>query len=84
MKKILILTALVLTSCNTNQKKQNNDLPGRLGNKDLTINEDKRINQNLLQAMIKAGLDGIPPTPTVNYKSTRQFLKNMRYFQSMT
>ena len=76
MKKILILTALVLTSCNTNQKKQNNDLPGRLGNKDLTINEDKRINQNLLQAMIKAGLDGIPPTPTVNYKSTRQEIQD--------
>ena len=76
MKKILILTVLILTSCNINKKKQNNDLPGRLGNKDLTINEDKRINQNLLQAMIKAGLDGIPPTPTVDYKSTRQEIQD--------
>ena len=64
------------SNCNINKKKQNNDLPGRLGNKDLTINEDKRINQNLLQAMIKAGLDGIPPTPTVYYKSTRQEIQD--------
>ena len=35
-------------------------LPGRLGNKDLTINEDKRINKDLLKAMIKVGLDGVP------------------------
>lgn len=28
------------------------DLPGRLGNMDLTINEDKRINKDLLKAMI--------------------------------
>ena len=72
MKKILILAALILAYCNTDQKKQNKDLPGRLGNKDLTVNEDKRINKNLLKAMIKAGLDGVPPSPTVNYISTRQ------------
>ena len=54
MKKILILAALILAYCNTDQKKQNKDLPGRLGNKDLTVNEDKRINKNLLKAMIKA------------------------------
>ena len=28
----------------SNQKKQSEELPGRLGNKDLTVNEDKRIN----------------------------------------
>ena len=38
---------------------KNEELPGRLGNKDLTINEDKRINQNLLQAMKEFGLDGV-------------------------
>ena len=76
MKKILILAALILAYCNTDQKKQNKDLPGRLGNKDLTINEDKRINKNLLKAMIKAGLDGVPPSPTVNYISTRQEIQD--------
>lgn len=76
MKKILILAALILAYCNTDQKKQNKDLPGRLGNKDLTVNEDKRINKNLLKAMIKAGLDGIPPSPTVNYISTRQEIQD--------
>ena len=76
MKKILILAALILAYCNTDQKKQNKDLPGRLGNKDLTVNEDKRINKNLLKAMIKAGLDGVPPSPTVNYISTRQEIQD--------
>ena len=76
MKKILILAALLLAYCNTDQKKQNKDLPGRLGNKDLTVNEDKRINKNLLKAMIKAGLDGVPPSPTVNYISTRREIQD--------
>ena len=52
------------------------DLPGRLGNKDLTINEDKRINKNLLKAMIKVGLDGVPPSPSINYLSTRQEIQD--------
>ena len=47
-EKILILAALILAYCNTDQKKQNKDLPGRLGNKDLTVNEDKKNNKNLL------------------------------------
>ena len=76
MKKIILIIALSVISCNSNQKKIGEELPGRLGNKDLTINEDKRINQNLLKAMIKAGLDGVPPTPIVNYKSTRREIQN--------
>ena len=73
MKKIIFLIkALILISCNTNQKKQNEELPGRLGNKDLTINEDKRINQNLLQAMKEFGLDGVAPAPPVTYQSTQE------------
>lgn len=70
MKKIILLVALVAISCNTNQKKQKDELPGRLGNKDLTVNNDKRINQDLLKAMISVGLDGVPPAPTVTYDST--------------
>ncbi len=72
MKKIILIIALTVLSCNSNKKKQNEELPGRLGNKDLTVNEDKRINQNLLQAMIKIGLDGVPPAPTVNYESSSE------------
>ena len=70
MKKIILLTALIAFSCNTNQKKKSDEMPGRLGNKDLTVNEDERINQDLLQAMVNIGLDGIPPAPTVTYEST--------------
>ena len=72
MKKIILILALTVISCNSNKKKQSEELPGRLGNKDLTVNEDKRINQNLLQAMIKIGLDGVPPAPTVNYESSSE------------
>ena len=72
MKKIILIIALTVLSCNSNKKKQSEELPGRLGNKDLTVNEDKRINQNLLQAMIKIGLDGVPPAPTVNYESSSE------------
>ena len=72
MIRILLIVALTILSCNSNQKKQSEELPGRLGNKDLTINEDKRINQNLLRAMKKFGLDGVAPPPTVTYQSTHQ------------
>tara|TARA_S200000501_G_C20862584_1_gene760553 strand:- start:1948 stop:3018 length:1071 start_codon:yes stop_codon:yes gene_type:complete len=56
-------------------KKQSEELPGRLGNKDLTVNDDKRINQNLLHAMKKIGLDGVPPDPTVTYDSTSEAIQ---------
>ena len=61
MKKLLLFTIITFISCNTALKKQNEDLPGRLGDKDLTVNDDKRINQKLLQAMVNIGLDGAPP-----------------------
>ena len=48
-----LLRSSIFISCDLNQKKQNQELPGRLGNKDLTINDDKRIDQNLLKAMIR-------------------------------
>ena len=72
MKKILLLAALITISCNTTQKKQNEELPGRLGNNDLTVNDDKRINQNLLKAMIRNGLDGAAPAPPINISSTEK------------
>ncbi len=72
MIRILLIVALTILSCNSNQKKESEELPGRIGNKDLTINEDKRINQNLLRAMKKFGLDGVAPPPTVTYQSTQQ------------
>ena len=50
----------------------NKQLPGRLGDKNLTVNNDKRINQKLLQAMINIELDGAPPAPPVNYNSSRE------------
>lgn len=72
MKKTILLIALIAISCNTTPKKQNEELPGRLGDKNLTVNDDKRINQNLLQAMINIGLDGVAPAPPVTYDSSRE------------
>ena len=72
MNKVLLLLTLAFISCTTNPKKQNEELPGRLGNKDLSVNDDKRINQKLLQAMINIGLDGVPPAPPVTYNSGRE------------
>ncbi len=70
------MIALTILSCNSNQKKQSEELPGRLGNKDLTINEDKRINQNLLRAMKKFGLDGVAPAPLVTYQSPQKEIQD--------
>lgn len=72
MKKTILLLALIAISCNTTPKKQNEELPGRLGDKNLTVNNDKRINQDLLKAMISVGLDRVPPAPTVTYDSTSE------------
>ena len=68
MKKLLVFTIITLISCNTTSKK----LPGRLGDKNLTVNDDKRINQKLLQAMINIGLDGVPPAPPVTFNSSKE------------
>mgnify|MGYP001495245666 FL=1 len=76
MIRILLIVALTILSCNSNQKKQSEELPGRLGNKDLTINEDKRINQNLLRAMKKFGLDGVAPAPLVTYQSPQKEIQD--------
>ena len=72
MNKLLLIVTLAFISCNTSPKKQKEELPGRLGDKDLTINDDKRINQKLLQAMINIGLDGVPAAPPVTYNSSRE------------
>lgn len=71
MKKLIFLTATFLISCNTTVKNENKELPGRIGNKELTVNEDKRINPELLQAMINLGLDGVPPPPPVTFESSQ-------------
>lgn len=71
MKKLIFLTAIFLISCNTTVKNENKELPGRIGNKELTVNEDKRINPELLQAMINLGLDGVPPPPPVTFESSQ-------------
>ena len=76
-----LLISSILTSCDLNQKKQNQELPGRLGNKDLTINDDKRIDQNLLKAMIKIGLDGIGPAPDV--KVSDSYETKLNYLNSL-
>ena len=65
-----LLLSSILISCDLNQKKQKQELPGRLGNEDLTINDDKRIDQNLLKAMIGIGLDGVQPAPPMFLNST--------------
>ena len=76
-----LLLSSILISCDLNQKKQNQELPGRLGNKDLTINDDKRIDQNLLKAMIKIGLDGIGPAPDV--KVSDSYETKLNYLNSL-
>jgi len=71
-----LLLSLILMSCDSNQKKQQKELPGRLGNKDLTINDDKRLNQNLLKAMIRIGLDGEGPAPNVEISDSYEVKLN--------
>jgi acetyl esterase/lipase len=72
MKKLILLLSLTIISCTLNQKKKNEELPGRLGDKNLTVNDDERINQSLLQAMIKIGLDGVPPAPTLSHNAEKK------------
>ena len=72
MKKLILLLSLTITSCTLNQKKKNEELPGRLGDKNLTVNDDERINQSLLQAMIKIGLDGVPPAPALSHNAEKK------------
>ena len=75
-----LLLSSIFISCDLNQKKQNQELPGRLGNKDLTINDDKRIDQNLLKAMIRIGLDGVQPAPDV--KVSDSYETKLNYVRS--
>lgn len=66
MKKIsLLLTLLILFSCQNNENKSLDNLPGRLGNPEMTLKEDPRVIPQVAKALATFGMDGFAPNPVL-------------------
>ncbi len=66
MKKIsLLLTLLILFSCQNNENKSADNLPGRLGNPEMTLKEDPRVIPQVAKALATFGMDGFAPNPVL-------------------
>ena len=72
MKKLfyLLLVVVVFISCEPQQNKNQEKLPGRLGNENLALKNDKRLNPQLLSGLSEFGLDSIAPPPPVSVSSS--------------
>ena len=51
MKKLFYLVIIFFISCGPQQTKNQENLPGRLGNENLALKNDKRLNPQLLSAL---------------------------------
>ena len=65
MKKILAICTLLILSCNV-EKNKNSNLPGRLGNVELQLKDDPRVDLRIIEAMKPYGLHVNAPMPPVS------------------
>ena len=72
MKKLFYLVIVFFISCGPQQTKNQEKLPGRLGNENLALKNDKRLNPQLLSALSEVGLDSIAPPPPVSVLSSEE------------
>ena len=68
MKKIILLFVVFVLSCKS-EIKNNTNLPGRLGDKDLELKDDPRVDPRITNALKQFELDGYAPGPPVGINS---------------
>ena len=79
MKKIVAICTLLILSCNV-EKNKNSNLPGRLGNAELQLKDDPRVDLRIIEAMKPYGLHVNAPMPPVSVEASDEdklnYLKN--------
>ena len=78
MKKIILLSLLALVSCNL-QNKKNSNLPGRLGNAELELKDDPRVDLRIIEAMKPYGLHVNAPMPPLSIDASDE--DKLSYFK---
>ena len=72
MKKISILISLfIVTSC-SDYSKDSSELPGRLGNPEMSLKNDPRAIPAVTKVMSEYGLDALAPDPPISIDATQK------------
>ena len=78
MKKIVAICTLLILSCNV-EKNKNSNLPGRLGNAELQLKDDPRVDLRIIEAMKPYGLHVNAPMPPVSVEASDE--DKLNYFK---
>ena len=79
MKKISLLLLLIVSSCSNH--KSSNDLPGRLGNPEMSLIDDPRAIPAVTKVMSDYGLDALAPDPPISIDATQN--QKVEYMTSL-
>ena len=71
MKKVILISLIFITSC-VNSKSENTNLPGRLGDPEMSLKNDPRAIPAVTKVMSEFGLDGLAPEPPISIDATQQ------------
>ena len=71
MKKVILISLILITSC-VNSKSENTNLPGRLGDPEMSLKNDPRAIPAVTKVMSEFGLDGLAPEPPISIDATQQ------------
>jgi len=71
MKKVILLSLILITSC-VNSKSKNTNLPGRLGDSEMSLKNDPRAIPAVIKVMSEFDMDGLAPEPPISIDATQQ------------
>ena len=80
MKKVILISLILITSC-VNSKSENTNLPGRLGDPQMSLKNDPRAIPAVTKVMSEFGLDGLAPEPPISINATQQ--EKVAYMSSL-
>jgi len=80
MKKVILISLIFITSC-VNSKSENTNLPGRLGDPEMSLKNDPRAIPAVTKVMSEFGLDGLAPEPPISINATQQ--EKVAYMSSL-
>lgn len=71
MKKVILLSLILITSC-VNSNSKNTNLPGRLGDSEMSLKNDPRAIPAVIKVMSEFDMDGLAPEPPISIDATQQ------------
>ena len=71
MKKVILLSLILITSCVTSNS-INTNLPGRLGDSEMSLKNDPRAIPAVIKVMSEFDMDGLAPEPPISIDATQQ------------